>query len=267
MPRPLSQRSFVPASDAAFSDWFTQFNTTVQASPFTGFGGTTAMQGSISTLYAAWTGALVAYEDKANRSPSVVEGKNVAKAQALVGIRSVAKVISALIVNAVKTNAKTVEAGVLELMELGLTVPASLNPTGTDTRKKRQVPKFPPIVEVTSDAAGQLILSYENGEHLNPGEHELSRKKIKPRGVTGIEFMLRFPSIPEGSAVSNVITKVLSRTPERLTLPEAYKGRPVHVIGRYVGTGSDASAWSEEQITTVPGKPMNVQSLTTPTDA
>ena len=267
MPRPLSQRSFIPASDAAFDAWFTEFNGTVQESAFTTFNGTTAMQGSISTLHANWAAAFLDYEDKSARSPAVVEAKNVAKANALIGIRSVAKVITALIVNLVKTGVKTVEAGVAELMALGLTVPASLNPTGTDTRKKRQVPKFPPIIEVTSDAAGQLILSYENGEHLNPGENELSRKKIKPRGVTGIEFMLRFPSIPEGSAVSNVITKVLSRTPDRMTLPEAYKGRPVHVIGRYVGTGSDASSWSEEQITTVPGKPMNVQSLTTPTDA
>ena len=209
---------YIPARDAAFANWLTNFSTLITAAPGT-YGLTAPDAVNIATVTSVWTAAYSLVTSPATKTADTVTSKNNAKFGALAVVRPYAQTIS---LNAGVTSANKIAVGV--------------NPRSS-TPQPITAPTSNPVLTV--QYAGNLASAIRYRDSAaSPSV------KSKPYGVTRLQLSY------DVSATAIVDPTLLTRTanatksPFLLAFGSGDVGKQAYMAARWVTRTGGYSPWS-----------------------
>lgn len=156
---------YIPARDADFNNWITNFNSLLTASPST-YGLIAADATAVDTVTDAWVAAYTAAIDPSTRTPVTVQAKDDARIDAQTTVRPYAQLIS-------------LNPGVLSANKIAIGV----NPR-TSTPAPITAPTTNPTVAITAAAPFVHVLRYRDSL-ASPSV------KSKPYGVIQVQIFAK----------------------------------------------------------------------------
>ena len=201
-----SYPAYIPARDADFDAWVTNFSARATATP-TDYGLTAPIAVTIAAVVATWTAAYPLSQNPATRTPSTIAAKDAARANAEFVIRPYAVRVS--LDDAVTNAAKT---------DIGVTVRSTV-PTPIPA------PVDPPEIALVSMIPLQATLSSKV-----PG----STGKSKPFGSIGVEIAQAVGVAHTVDPAAAAIIKTVTKSPFRLTFSAPQQGQHLTIFARFV---------------------------------
>lgn len=207
--------SYIPASDAGFDTWLTNFSTLLTASPTT-YGLTAPDAVAVAAERTAYHAAYVAASDPGTRTSVTVAAKDAAKASALAVVRPYAVSIS-------------LNAGVTDgdKTDIGVTV-----------RKLVPTPVPPPITVPVFALVAAI-----------PGQHQLRyydtstpTSKAKPPGAIGLQVWRAVGTVPAVDPAQATYYDTWTKSPNVSTFTAGDVGKQATYFGRWVTRGGPGGA-------------------------
>ena len=219
---------YIPAADADFANWITNFDTLLTANPGT-FGLDPADAVIVAGVTATWDAAYLAAIDPATRTTPTIAAKDAARASAEAVIRPYAVEISR---SASVTN--------LDKAAIGVTIP-SITPTPIPA------PVDPVELGLQSAMPLNMLLSYKV-----PG----SVGKSKPFGSTGVEIWRSVGAVAATDPAQTFFNNRVTKSPFNQNFDAADQGKIVTYFARFTTQSGPAGIsqfgpWSPPFVLTV----------------
>lgn len=218
---------YIPPKDALFDNWIANFSSMITASPAT-YGLLASDATTIATQKTAWAAAYASAVNPSTRTPTTVQAKNVAKANALATCRPYAQLIAN-------------NAGVSSSNKIAL----GLNPRNN------------PPTPVTSPTTNPVLSvpSMINLGHVIRYKDSLAAPSVsaKPAGAIAMQLY----GTTSATAITDPTTLTylgqVTKTPTLQTWPPAAAGKQAYYAGRWVTRKGLVGPWSAIVNATVPG--------------
>lgn len=209
---------YIPPQDAAFSNWFLNFETLIAASPAT-YGLLAADATLITATYASWIAAYNLVTSPTTKTAAAVSAKNTAKVNSLGVIRPYAQTIS---LNPAVSSGNKIALG--------------LNPR-TSTPTPVTPPTSNPILALQSYGPGIAILRYRDSS-ASPSV------KAKPYGVRGLNLYAASSSTPitDPTQLAQIVRP--TKSPFILNVPGLVGPVPAYLAARWAIQTGGLSPWS-----------------------
>lgn len=212
---------YIPAADAAFDAWLTNFSTLLSAAPAT-YGLTAGDAANVAVVQGNFALSLAAATDPATRTPVTVAQKDVDRVAAEALVRPLAVQVS--------LNAAVLPA---DKVAIGVTV-RSTNPTPIPA------PITAPELAVQTMVPGLLTLAIKETGAVG---------KAKPFGATGVELFALTGDAHTALPADCSYVATVTKSPARFQMDPGDAGKKLTIFARYVtasGPGGQAQTgpWS-----------------------
>lgn len=216
---------YIPAPDADYDLWATNFSTLLTASPGT-YGLVAGDATAVAAVYSTWHAAYLAAINPATRTPVTVQAKDVARSASLVVIRPYAVTISN-------------NAGVNPSDKVAIGV----NP-GTSTPTPIPAPNTAPVISVQLATPLVHQLAYHD-------ESQPETVKAKPDGVKFLELRGAVSVTPITDQAAIAFKSLQSKSPFFVEWDAADVGKQAYYAARWVNSNGLLGPWSAIQQFTV----------------
>lgn len=219
--------SYIPPKDADFVNWLDNFSTMITASPST-YGLTSGDAVSIAGVTTAMDAAYSLAINPSTKTPTTVQAKNIAKANAL----AVARPYAQRIAN---------NAGVSSSNKIALGLNPRTNPPTPVT-----IPTTLPVLSVPSMLNQALIVRYRDSL-ASPSV------KSKPAGAIALEFYVT----PSATVITDPAVLAFgglqTKSPFTVTFDSGDVGKKAYMAGRWVTRRGLVGPWGSIVNATIPG--------------
>jgi hypothetical protein len=219
--------SYIPAKDADFANWLSNFSTLITANPMS-FGLLTSDAVVIAGQASSFAAAYALVTSSATKTAASVSAKNTAKVTALAIVRPYAQQIS---LNAGVSSANKIAVGV--------------NPR-TSTPSPITPPTSNPVLVLQSGSQQTLIVRYRDSAAG-------VSVKAKPYGVTQCRIFGMVSATPISDPTTLPFLLQATKSPAVLSFPSTAVGKQVYLAAQWVTRTGGVSGWSPIVNFTVPG--------------
>lgn len=209
---------YIPATDAGFANWASNFSTLLTASPTT-YGLTSADASSVAAEESTWATAYAAATSPATRTPETVAAKNTAKVIALATFRPYAQAIAN-------------NAGVSASNKTAIGV----NPR-TSVPTPITAPTTAPTLTAQSTSTAGTIIRYRDST-ASPSV------KAKPYGVIAIELYASTSVTPITDPTQLTFIGLFTKSPLTLSLGSGAAGKTAYIAARWATRTGKNGPWS-----------------------
>ena len=221
--------SYIPASDANFNNWLTNFSAVLSADP-SAYGESSGSAAGMASLTAAWSLAYAAATNPETRTSPAVAAKDAARFNATQEAQQIAARIRA---NTSVSNAQRVD--------IGLPVP-SATPTPVPA------PTSAPALALRSATPGVQLLAYS--------DTAAPTGKAKPYGVIGVEMWVSTGTVPATDPAACKYVGTFTKSPFRLAFGAGDAGKVMTAYARFVTRSGPAGVaqtgpWSAQLVSVI----------------
>lgn len=219
--------SYIPPKDADFAPWLVNFSTMITASPAT-YGLVAGDAVSIAAQNTAFAAAYALVTSPSTKTPTTVQAKNIAKANALATVRPYAQRIAN-------------NAGVSSSNKIALGLNPRTNPPTPVTQ-----PTTLPVLSIPSMINLGLIMRYRDSL-ASPSV------KAKPAGAIAAEVYVKTSATPIVDPTLLTFAGLQTKSPFTLSFTSGDIGKQAYVVARWVTRKGLVGPWGAIVAATVPG--------------
>lgn len=218
----MPQSPYLPATDAAFDAWLTNFSTLITAAP-TDYGLVSGDATTIAAQRTAYHTAFLAATTPATRTPVTIADKDAARTTAEAVIRPFAVQISR---NPAVSN--------MDKTAVGVNLPNSART---------------PIPAPTTQPALILVSAVHNAQLLSYKDTATPTTKAKPFGATGLELRQAIAVAPTTDPDAAPLLAIVTKSPVNIGTSSADVGKIATYFARWITRGgpggmSQSGPWS-----------------------